>query len=775
MSVATRPCVVITTYARPDGLGRLLDDLEREAPAGGLDVRVYDDATPNPGPRLEQRLAARGWSYRRAAANHGKRGWWRWWNTILEDLRTDPAQLFYVLQDDARLCDRFFERSLTLWDAIADPAKASLYLHLSAGRAELGSQCWTPVLAQPAGDVVQCGWVDMHALLCGRRLFDAVDWRLRPIAGRRWEREPHLSSGVGQQLSVRAHRHGLRMYRVDRSLTVHDGSPSLMNAAARERWSMETVGFVDGEAAARRHTVPRPQVFASLASIPRRERALEQVVGRLLAQADRVGVYLNGYERAPPFLDDARVDVVRSQDQGDNGDAGKFFWAGTLSGYHLVCDDDIDYPADYVERLVAGIERHGRLAVVGYHGRILAGEIVDYHRSRRLLHFSRALGADTPVHVLGTGVCGYHPSAIRVSATDFAAPNMADVWFALLGQRQRVPFVSLAHEEGWLRELPQLPEDSIYGRARRRSRGRGLGPETAAVLAHAPWELHARQPAAAAGRVRVARAPRPQHPAPAPVPVPARQLVRVRVTGPEREATLVLPERDHITDAIQRTGTYYERDLLDAIRDRGPRGTFVDVGAHFGNHSTFFALECGADHVVAIEPSARAGDGLRQTVAENALDRQVTVRRMAAHPTWRQVAVAALPWSAPPGAPTRTNSGRVAVTLATDHVDAPAAPLDEILAGIGPVGLVKVDAEGMSAEILGSGVGILRRDRPLVAAEAATAHERSAVQALMASVGYREVEPSYGWTPTWLWEPVDGPVDFAASRSSHTRPTTRRT
>lgn len=753
MPAAPRPCVVITTYARPDGLSRLLDDVERESPPGGLDVCVYDDATPHLGTAIEERLRARGWSYRRAAVNHGKRRWWDWWNTILEELRPSSAQLFYVLQDDMRLCDRFFERSLALWTGIADTSKASLYLHLSAERVELGSRCWTPVRAERAGDVVHCGWVDFQALMCDRRLFDALEWRLQPIPERRWQRRDYLGSGVGQQMSMRAYGQGLRLYRVARSLTVHDGGPSLMNAEARQRWSMATVDFIDGDEAAQQRTVRRPHVFASLASIPRRERGLRHVVGRLLAQVDTLGVYLNGYERVPPFLDDARIEVVRSQDHGDRGDAGKFCWAGSTSGYHLVCDDDIDYPPDYVARLVAGIERHRRRAVVGFHGRVMSDEIVDYHRSRRLLHFARALGSDTPVHVLGTGVCGYHAAAIRVDPTDFAAPNMADVWFALLGQRQRVPFVCLQREDGWLRELAGLREDSVYVHARRRAAAAGAGPspETVAVRAHGRWELHAAPGTPVARERPRARTARPTQPTPARPRV--RPLIRIRVTGPEHEATLVLPERDHITEVVQRSGTYYERDLLDAIRARGRGGTFVDVGAHFGNHTAFFALECEAAHVVAIEPSPPAHAGLLETVAENGLRPRVTVHRVAAHPVWRQVAMTTLPWSAPAGAPTRTNSGRVGVAATSGRGDAPAAPLDEILDGIAGVGLVKVDAEGMSAEILASAAQTLRRDQPLVAAEAATPQERSALRALMSSLGYREIEPSYCRTPTWLWEP----------------------
>lgn len=746
------PCVVITTYARPDGLALLLDDIERAEPAGGVDVRIYDDATANPDEAFAQRVQERGWTYRRAPANHGKRGWWRWWNTILADLRRSSAERFYVLQDDMRLCEDFFARSAQLWAEIIDPRKASLYLHVSAERGELGSRCWTGVRATRAGPVVHCGWVDCAAFLCDRRLFEALQWRLDPIAERHWVGNDTMSSGVGRQMSVRAEQAALGLYRVADSLAVHDGSPSLMSAAARRRWSMETVRFVDGVEAAQALVRPRPHVFASLATIPGRERGLERVVEALLPQVDGLGVYLNRYDRVPACLERPKITVARSQVHGDRGDAGKFFWAGSTSGYQLVCDDDLDYPDGYVERMVEGIEHHGRRAVVGFHGCVLREPVTDYYRSRRLLHFTRGVAADTPVHVLGSGVAGYHVSAIRVRPSDFPAPNMADIWLALLGQRQRVPFVCLRREDGWLTELPGFREISIYALARRSGTP---GPETQAVQAHGSWTLHA-LPVANKPEPVPGRAPRRRRLGSTPPRPVTRPLVRVPVAGPRHRATLVLPERDHITHAIQTTGTYYERDLLDAIHARAAGGAFVDVGAHYGNHTAFFGLECGADRVIAIEPSPVAHAGLLETVSENHLQDVVDTHQLAVHPDWRCVNVVRLPWRPRARSTTTSNSGRVSIVPTTGEADAYAAPLDEILDGVAGVSVVKVSAEGMSAEILGSARRTLGRDRPLVAAETATDAEHHAVRALLTSLGYREVQ-RYCWTPTWLWEAAPVP------------------
>lgn len=749
-----RPTVVITTYARPEGLALLLDDIDREAPAGGVDVRVYDDGTPHPDPALVARVRDRGWTYRLAAVNHGKRGWWRWWNTILADLHPSSAATVFVVQDDMRLCRRFFDRALALWEGIDDAHKGSLYLCRLAGRAELGSTCWTGVPARRAGAVVECGWVDCNAFVCGRRLFDALNWRLDEVAESRWARRSELSSGVGQQISVRAHARGVRMYRVDQSLAVHDASPSLMNAEARRGWAMETVAYADGDDEARRRAAVAPRVFASVASVPRRERALLRVVDALRPQVDQVRVYLNGYDTVPRRLERDGVVVARSQDEGDRGDAGKVFWAGSTTGFHLLCDDDIEYPEDYAIRIVEGIERYRRRAAVAFHGSVLNDKVLGYHRSRRVLHLSRGLRDDVAVHVLGTGVAGWHTSALRVTANDFPVPNMADVWFALLGQRRQVPFVCLSREAGWLREMPGLGGESLYARARHRSTRRAgeRDPETRAVHDHGRWVLYgaalAKEPPPSTGvATRVARPV--AHPAPA--RTRAAPLVRVRVAGPATGATLALPRGDHITRAVQRSGTYYERDLLDAIREREPRGTFVDIGAHYGNHTAFFALECDAERVVAFEPNAAAHVGLLETVAENRLGARVDVRRVAAHPLWRSVVISARPWRARPAPDASSNTGHVTIGPSQGASDAPAAPLDELLAGAEGVAVVKVDVNGHSADVLFSGRRILRRDRPLVAAEAATDAERSALRSALVPLGYREAG-AYCWTPTWLWE-----------------------
>ena len=149
----------------------------------------------------------------------------------------------------------------------------------------------------------------------------------------------------------------------------------------------------------------------------------------------------------PSFLlEEARIEVARSQEHGDRSDAGKLFWAEHVEGLYLGCDDDILYPPDYVDQIVAGIERHGRHAVVGMHGAVLPRPIAGYFRSRRVVSILGCVETDQTVDVIGTGAMGFHTGAIRIRPEHFEAPGMADIWFSVQARLQAVPLVVLAHK-----------------------------------------------------------------------------------------------------------------------------------------------------------------------------------------------------------------------------------------------------------------------------------------------------------------------------------------
>lgn len=208
----------------------------------------------------------------------------------------------------------------------------------------------------------------------------------------------------------------------------------------------------------------REPVTATLASVPSRRAHLRQVVTTLLPQVDWLMAHLNDYPDVPAWLSHPRVVVSRSQDTGDLRDTGKFVFRDRIPrGYHVVVDDDIDYPPDHVDQLVAKIEQYDRRAVVGYHGVQLELPVRSYYSGRAVAHFGTALREDHPVHVLGTGTVALHTDMLRIGVEDCRHHGMTDIWFAAACHRAGIRMVAAARPTRYLLQLP-LPRHgpSLY-------------------------------------------------------------------------------------------------------------------------------------------------------------------------------------------------------------------------------------------------------------------------------------------------------------------------
>lgn len=207
------------------------------------------------------------------------------------------------------------------------------------------------------------------------------------------------------------------------------------------------------------------QVFIGIASIRIRMHALKETIESLIDQTDKIGVYLDDYDHTPEFLKNPKILVVHSSEiNNDLGDAGKFFWVENHNGYYFTCDDDLRYPPDFVQRTIDCIENSKKPIVVGWHGSIINESFKSYYykESRKVLTFGSLRERNANVHILGTGCMGFHTRHINVNLKNFKTPNMADVYFALLGQNQRIPFFVIKHQKGEITEIEQTQAISIF-------------------------------------------------------------------------------------------------------------------------------------------------------------------------------------------------------------------------------------------------------------------------------------------------------------------------
>jgi hypothetical protein len=214
-------------------------------------------------------------------------------------------------------------------------------------------------------------------------------------------------------------------------------------------------------------------ITASLATIPRRTKALKEMVDSILPQVDILQVYLNGFEEKdiPVFLmKENKVRLYQSQKEafGDRGDAGKFFNVQNIGGWHFICDDDIHYPEDYVKKMIETCDKYGRQYVIGNHGGDFSKfPIQDSYKDRkRTVHYKKSrLEQDIAVHYLATNSLCFHDDTIKLNDDKhFRIGNMGDIWLAVACQEQDVGMVVRAHDWCWINDCENYDKwDSIYG------------------------------------------------------------------------------------------------------------------------------------------------------------------------------------------------------------------------------------------------------------------------------------------------------------------------
>lgn len=234
-------------------------------------------------------------------------------------------------------------------------------------------------------------------------------------------------------------------------------------------------------------------VFVGIAAIPDRCEALERTIDSLLPQVENIGVYLNGWEKIPDFLNNKKI-IVAGFKEADLGDVGKFYWVDNHDGIYFSCDDDLIYPADYVSRTIAKLKERNYRVAVGWHGSLLREPFEKYYEknSRRVFSFAAHRSWDTPVHILGTGCSAFHTKILKIKKSDFLHPNMADVFFSIKGQEQKIPFVVIAHDKGEIVEYEGAKESSIYAHshAQVESKKNTYDLQNRFVINNQPWVLN---------------------------------------------------------------------------------------------------------------------------------------------------------------------------------------------------------------------------------------------------------------------------------------------
>lgn len=194
-------------------------------------------------------------------------------------------------------------------------------------------------------------------------------------------------------------------------------------------------------------------------------------------------------------------------------------------------------------------------------------------------------------------------------------------------------------------------------------------------------------------------------------------------------------------------GEPYERKLLVDCYQQRPSGTAFDVGAHIGNHTLYLAAICGL-RVHAWEPHDASRDQLEVNLALNpGLD--VEVHSWAAGATDTRGRFTAGMWlefdPTRDGDSLKTERGHIPVHKIDDHLD------------VTDLSILKVDVEGMEADVVAGAAGHIERCLPVIYAEAHTDESHDSVASLLEPVGYEMTRVIRMGSPMERWQHKDGP------------------
>jgi hypothetical protein len=201
-----------------------------------------------------------------------------------------------------------------------------------------------------------------------------------------------------------------------------------------------------------------------MATMPSRAGTASRAISSILPQVTELWLFLDRFDAVPPYADDERIRVLRSHDLGDlraNGKLSRLVLDDEPCTFFGV-DDDIEYPADYCEKVESYVDRFDGRVVVGVHAAILREPVLSYSRDLKVLHRRSGQGRAAGVDLLGSDSLAFRTTTLTFDVREWPDVNMVDLSFALEARRRGIPLVMIPRVAHWVAALDENQDDSIW-------------------------------------------------------------------------------------------------------------------------------------------------------------------------------------------------------------------------------------------------------------------------------------------------------------------------
>lgn len=452
-----RVLVAITSYNRRDSLCKLVASL---VPNETTDIVIFDDKSDWPVNSLQHPKCV---DVIINTEHRGKAGFWKTYNDIFAYCKEHDYDYYIILPDDVEPCPDFIEKAIKAYNDCGGICISPLLTNRSLAP---GISRWGRKPIERKDGYYLTHYFDC-CTICRRDFFEALHWMLAPIAP---HPDPHRSSGVGRQITLRLQEQGKRMCHVERTLLSIVQSDSQMNPEERKRHPM-VANYEDNYRCVDVH-------MASLYRGGHMLKTLQTLCGQ--PEVATVYVTLNNYTQ-PQYNETiagikdlqkqfgCKIVTRRAKNQkGSNEKLSQL--AKSTAPYIAFADDDILYPADYFLRLIHGIRLHN--GGVAFHGGILKRFPIDkyYDGGREMKSWNITVPEDTKVDIMGSGVGlirreWFTDAELKALYADAPATSMDDIILSCALSQKGIERWVLAHPARVIAIKEPHPDDQyVYDR-----------------------------------------------------------------------------------------------------------------------------------------------------------------------------------------------------------------------------------------------------------------------------------------------------------------------
>lgn len=218
--------ILISTYNRPVLLFNLLKQINSYSNKYNIQLIIINDGSTlnynNCIEFLNTKFKGK-FIYSELKYNQGQKNYWKIINWLYNEVRYYEFDYAYGLADDFELCHNFFDKTIELWNNIADKNKICLNPMLIE---ELKQQSWVTDKLDEFPDYYKSQWVD-GAFICKRKYFEILNFEIFPINSN------CISSGVGKQITQRLTKK-YNIYMTKKSFVSHGKHDSVMHYEHRK-------------------------------------------------------------------------------------------------------------------------------------------------------------------------------------------------------------------------------------------------------------------------------------------------------------------------------------------------------------------------------------------------------------------------------------------------------------------------------------------------------------------------------------------------------------